>query len=203
MVRGIVADSPNLGLVSFGRRGIHFDITLVVKKIVHRERVTLGQYDDDVEREHVARYKWATRYCQGKVVADIACGTGYGTAILRAAGATRVDGYDKESLCQNRVIDLEKQAWTDAYDVVVSFETLEHVSNPEFLLENIRKTAKRAVISTPLDDPGGNPHHKQSWSFAQAKALIERFFTCEYFFQDGETISTTPGQFLIAVGTPK
>lgn len=203
VIRGIVADHPNLGLVSLGRRGIHFDVTLVVKKVVHRERVTPGQYDDDTEREHVARYKWARRFCEGKTVADIACGTGYGINILRET-ALSVDGYDKENLggwC--RIIDLEKETWNGVYDVIVSFETLEHLANPEFFLENVAGTCKRAIISTPLDESPGNPHHKQHWSFDQAKALLEQHFACEYFFQQGEEISGMHGPFLIAVGTPK
>jgi len=62
-----------------------------------RERVAPGEHNDAAEREHLARYRFARRFCAGKTVADIACGTGYGMNILREVAAS-VDGYDKERL---------------------------------------------------------------------------------------------------------
>lgn len=40
-----------------------------------------------VIREHVARYDFAARYVKGKNVLDVACGSGYGAAMLKKAGA--------------------------------------------------------------------------------------------------------------------
>ena len=170
-----------------------------------RERVTLGELDDRVEREHVARYEFAKQFCIGKAVADIACGTGYGMAILRQVAAA-VDGYDKQLLCGNRTIDLEKECWEKTFDVIVSFETIEHLANPEFFLENARRTAKLLVVSSPLGEfRGYNPHHKQVWNLPQFKTLLEKYFRCSYFFQEAEIIQATPfakTRFVIAVGAP-
>ncbi len=52
-----------------------------------------GQYNDLVEAQHIARYKFAAPLCKGKTVADIACGSGYGMKIMRKT-ASAVDGYD-------------------------------------------------------------------------------------------------------------
>jgi ubiquinone/menaquinone biosynthesis C-methylase UbiE len=43
--------------------------------------------------EHWHRYHFAARWCQGKRVLDVACGEGYGTALLarRAAHVTGAD----------------------------------------------------------------------------------------------------------------
>src|SRR5262245_34302247 len=46
------------------------------------------------EVEHKQRYEWAANYCQGKTVLDAACGTGYGSEILRQSGAAKVIGVD-------------------------------------------------------------------------------------------------------------
>ena len=171
-----------------------------------RERVTLGERNDHVEREHVARYEFASPFCAGKSVADIACGTGYGSEILRRS-AKSVQGFDKEDLCGNRLIDLEKESWSERFDVVVSFETIEHLLNPEFFLDNVRRTASQLIVSTPVGEfLGYNPHHKQVWTFSEFKDLMARYFQCTYYFQRGTEIldhEAGPVRFVIAVATPK
>ncbi len=171
-----------------------------------RERVTVGEFNDHVEQEHLARYRFAQGLCRGKRVADIACGTGYGSEIL-AETALSVDRFDKELLCGNRAIDLEKEAWDDRYDVIVSFETIEHLANPEFFFENARRTTDLLIVSTPIGEfKGYNPFHKQVWTLAEFKAVVEKYFHCEYFYQDGVEIHAQRGQrvrFIIVVGTPK
>lgn len=170
-----------------------------------RERVALGELNDRVEREHVARYEFAKQFCIDKAIADIACGTGFGMTILRQVAAS-VEGYDKQLLCGNRTIDLEKESWDKTYDVIVSFETIEHLANPEFFLENARRTAKLLVISSPIGEfRGYNPHHKQVWDLPQFKTLLEKYFHCSYFFQEAENIRDRPfsrTRFAIAVGIP-
>lgn len=171
-----------------------------------RERVTLGEREDYVEREHVARYEFAKQFCAGKSVADIACGTGYGMQILGTV-ASSVDGYDKLALCGNHIIDLERENWTRSYDVIVSFETIEHLADPAFFLQNAAATARTFLVSTPLDEfRGYNPHHKQVWSLEQFRGLLETWFTADYFFQEGTAIhqnSRHPARFVVAVCAPK
>ncbi len=154
-----------------------------------RERVKIGEYNDITEKEHVARYRFARKYCRNKTVADIACGTGYGINILSKV-TPWVDGYDKENLCGNFIIDLEKEKWMKKYDVIVSFETLEHLDNPEFFLENAKNSCELLIVSTPVcERKGDNPFHKQYWKLDEAKKLLEKYFKCEYFFQQGKTIN--------------
>ena len=171
-----------------------------------RERVVPGELPDLVEREHIARYEFAKSYCNGKTVADIACGSGYGSDILRQV-AKKVDSYDKELLCDNFIIDLDKESWDKSYEVIVCFETIEHLRNPCFFLANAYHTAKLLIISTPLGEfKGYNPHHKQTWELPEFSAKLERWFDCTYYFQDGVSISAeaeTPKRFVIAVAWPK
>jgi 2-polyprenyl-3-methyl-5-hydroxy-6-metoxy-1,4-benzoquinol methylase len=58
------------------------------------ERMLLGAYPGFVEREHLERYRYAEQFVAGKDVLDVACGTGYGSAILARAGARSVTGLD-------------------------------------------------------------------------------------------------------------
>ena len=58
------------------------------------ERVEEKQWKFDLRfADHLARYDLAKPLCQGKVVLDIACGTGYGTSILAQVAQT-IDGVD-------------------------------------------------------------------------------------------------------------
>ena len=94
----------------------------------------------EIRLEHVHRYLIARELVPGKRVLDIACGEGYGSAILSAAAAhvTGVDispeavahassKYARSNLvfclgsCE--AIPLEDHS----VDVVVSFETIEHI----------------------------------------------------------------------------
>ncbi len=42
-----------------------------------------------VRYQHLERYRWAAKFVAGKRVLDVACGTGYGTALLANAGAAQ------------------------------------------------------------------------------------------------------------------
>jgi 2-polyprenyl-3-methyl-5-hydroxy-6-metoxy-1,4-benzoquinol methylase len=171
-----------------------------------RERVVIGEFNDHVEREHVARYEFARSFCLGKKVADIACGSGYGSEVLRQTAST-VHSYDKELLCGNRTIDLDRESWDEDYDVIVSLETIEHLERPEFFLANVARTAKLLIVSTPIGEiPGYNPHHKQVWTLAEFEALLRRWFEVEFYAQHGDMIragADSDAAFVVAVCRPR
>ena len=136
--------------------------------------------DREIYMEHIARYSFALQFVKNKKVLDIACGSGYGSQMIIENGAKHVTGVDisEEAIlyCKNEYqhknlefkvgnvakIPLED----DSVDVIISFETLEHVNEDvqrEFLLE-INRVLKRdgfLVISTPnsLVSPVGNEFH--------------------------------------------
>jgi len=106
------------------------------------ERIAPGFFPQPTEREHLARYRWAARWATGQRVLDVACGTGYGSHILHKAGAKQVVGldihrpaldfalhrYPGPHYVQADAMSLPIQ--NGVFDVVVSIETLEHLSDP-------------------------------------------------------------------------
>ncbi|MGE4070717.1 MAG: class I SAM-dependent methyltransferase [Lysobacterales bacterium] len=104
--------------------------------------------------EHMHRYAYAVDFCRGKRVLDAACGEGYGSALLAQTSAS-VLGLDVDaaavahaqqryrsrpglSFMQQDVTALE-QLPEASFDVIVSFETLEHVYEQERMLAGFRR----------------------------------------------------------------
>jgi SAM-dependent methyltransferase len=116
--------------------------------------------------EHWHRYQFVQKLAAGKRVLDAACGEGYGSALL-AAAATSVVGMDiAEGAVQHarqrygRLANLRfEQGDCTAlapvevpFDLIVSFETLEHVAAQEALIAGFARALAddgMLVISSP------------------------------------------------------
>jgi len=152
--------------------------------------------------EHVYRYAFASRFVREKRVLDIACGEGYGAAALQKAGAAHVTGVDiSEAVClhaRNKYgIDAKPgnaeriPLGEGSVDVVVSFETIEHVPSPSrFLDECVRVLAPggRLIMSTPNKSIYGqgvqNPYHCSEMTEEEfTTALRSRFNDCRFYTQ--------------------
>jgi SAM-dependent methyltransferase len=116
--------------------------------------------------EHWHRYLFAAPMVAGREVLDIACGEGYGSALL-ARRASRVTGADiapaaiaharsryagrpNLEFCE---ADCAALPFADAsFDVVVSFETIEHIAAQESFLDEIARVLRPdgfVVLSCP------------------------------------------------------
>lgn len=146
--------------------------------------------------EHVYRYAFACRFVVGKRVLDIACGEGYGTAALERAGAAAVLGVDvSDQAClharqkyglDTAVGNAEGIPLADgSMDVVVSFETIEHVRDPErFVDECVRVLAPAGIliVSTPNREVYSavsrpkNPFHCSEMTEAEFLTLLSARF---------------------------
>jgi O-antigen biosynthesis protein len=128
------------------------------------ERFVPGSASGLLEAEHVQRYAFASNYAKGKSVLDIACGAGYGSYLLRAGGATRVTGVDisaeaiqfaKDHYGNDGItfaVHDAEQFKNGSYDIIVSFETLEHLDKRQQFLENTRSMLNEPgilIMSTP------------------------------------------------------
>jgi SAM-dependent methyltransferase len=173
--------------------------------------------------EHVYRYAFASRFVKGKRVLDIACGEGYGAAALQRAGAAHVIGVDvSEAACaharQKYGIDA-RQGTADnipvpdkSVDVLISFETIEHVPDPlRFLDECLRVlvTGGRLVISTPnkgiytWPDAQQNPHHCSEMTEEEfSSALRSRFHDSRFYTQHPDFAPWWSTRSLVADKSP-
>ncbi len=145
-------------------------------------------------RRHVAVYEWIAERCAGLRVADLACGEGYGSDLLArtAAEVVGVDAnpeafehagarYRRPNLSFERSLVEEFDREVDA---VVFLQTIEHIAEPDRLLQRIARVAPVAYISTPnrltLAPPGAeksdNPWHLREYDQREYRALLAPHF---------------------------
>ena len=123
-----------------------------------------SQHGEVVHAEHLARYQLATQLAASRRVLDAACGEGYGTNLIAEAGATSAVGIDVDERTVAHARgrypaaefvqgDVRQLPFEDgAFQLVVSFETIEHVQDPERVLDELRRVLADEgilVISTP------------------------------------------------------
>jgi ubiquinone/menaquinone biosynthesis C-methylase UbiE len=148
--------------------------------------------------EHLHRYAIACEYVRDKVVLDIASGEGYGSNLL-AKNARRVIGVDVSQ--EAITFSSEKYKKTNlsfktgsvtniplkdfSVDIVVSFETLEHVSDQELMFREIKRVLKPdglVIISTPEKsnyedfNKEKNHFHVKELYFKEFEQLINNHF---------------------------
>ena len=124
-----------------------------------------GEASTISEEEHIERYKFASDFVKSKRVLDIACGVGYGSYILSKAGAHSVIGCDimksnieyanahySDEKTSFLVKDAKVPIDEGEFDVVVSFETIEHVDDCYSVLSNLKNSLSEngmLIISSP------------------------------------------------------
>jgi len=149
--------------------------------------------------EDFTRYRFACGFVSGKKVLDVACGSGYGSALLfHEGGAARVIGADAswEALQAARRFRVpghvtfafgpaERLPFCDgAFDAIVSMETLEHLQYPQAFLRELGRLVcadGQAIISTPLNNSDtrlrpDNPHHRREYSADEFLGLLHGVF---------------------------
>jgi 2-polyprenyl-3-methyl-5-hydroxy-6-metoxy-1,4-benzoquinol methylase len=171
------------------------------------ERFLPGYSDGSIELQHVHRYAFALPFVVGRSVLDIACGEGYGCDLMGQVAA-QVIGIDIDSgaieMARKRYSrpNLQfKEGSTSAIpmddssvDVIVSFETLEHLLDQNAFWSEIRRVLKPEgilVISSPNRDVYNeqrtteNPFHMRE--LTQEELISElscRFAHHQLFSQD-------------------
>ena len=113
-------------------------------------------------RRHLVVYEWIASRVGGRRVVDLACGEGYGSAVL-ARTAASVVGVDAnpEAFEHARLkytgpkLRFERtmlELWEGDVDCVVFLQTIEHVQDPDAVLERLRALIGPdgvAYVSTP------------------------------------------------------
>ncbi|HTE48674.1 MAG TPA: class I SAM-dependent methyltransferase [Candidatus Paceibacterota bacterium] len=170
-----------------------------LKEMTNGERLYPEFMYDHSRSDHESRYVFAQKYVKEfNHVLDAACGSGYGSKILShsAQHVTGIDlsrhaiSYAQEhfgnSSINFRVGDLGKkfEFSDDSFDAIVSFETLEHVVDQDFMLKEFKRVLKPGgvlVISTPdknihkYVDPG-NPYHIKELTKEEFITTLSKYF---------------------------
>jgi len=159
------------------------------------ERIVPGKVPEALFREHEARYVFAGQFVAGKDVLDLACGTGIGTSYLFRAGARSCTGLDIDKAamayaraaypsCAFAESDATSIRMPDnSVDVVVSFETIEHLRDQrKFLIEcrRVLRPGGLLVCSTPNRAISRwwakNPFHVRELGVSDFMQVVQVFF---------------------------
>lgn len=147
---------------------------------------------------HISRYIFAAQYSRGKVVADIACGTGYGTEILAVQGEAK-DVYGVDIASDAVEYARQKHAALQitylvasgadtglpggAFDLVVSFETIEHLEDDDGLMaefDRLLKPGGKLICSTPNQWPlAVATHHVREYDYNSFVQLLGKRFSID------------------------
>jgi len=146
--------------------------------------------------EHRSRYRLAQAYVKDKCVLDIACGTGFGCDMMREAGAKLVVGADitfEAVRTASRYFNSRFTRFVQAngitlpfkersFDVVTSFETLEHIYEYQTFLKEVRRVLRdggRLLLSTPnaviTNHYPRNPFHVREFTPAELHELLAQY----------------------------
>ncbi|MBO4247094.1 class I SAM-dependent methyltransferase [Halomicrobium sp. IBSBa] len=205
---------------------------------------TISYPGKDVRAKHLNRYVFAKNECLSTKTApsilDVACGTGYGYHIFNKSNksirytsgdiSARTLQYANKYYGGASYIQLSAEALPlqkNEFDIVVSFETLEHLPSPGEYLAEIERTSKPTAdifLSVPYNqdldiesetDVKSYPHlHK--FGMSDFREMLENHFRLEnikYYHQNqteeiehsGETTHTPSGisQFKPAKDLPQ
>lgn len=166
-------------------------------------------FNSPIYIEHVIRYLFASNYVKNKNVLDISSGTGYGSYILKKNGASKVTGVDisAESITYAKktynlpdisflIGDAEHLPFPDKhFDIIVSFETIEHLTNHHAFLVETQRLLKRnglLIISTPNASihPKGNKFHIKEFSSTEFSSLLKKYFNHVSLLYQGNVLSS-------------
>ncbi len=150
--------------------------------------------------EHRSRYHFAAKWVRGATALDCACGFGFGSRILLEAGADFVVAADidwgavKETsrIAQFDVVGCQADGMSlpfhpNSFDVIASFETLEHVADGDVLISELRRVVRDdglVVLSTPnarytrpVDGKPRNPFHIHEYDAEELITVLSKHFT--------------------------
>ncbi len=161
----------------------------------YTERMVPEEAHGRIFWEHIARYRFAKDFARGKRVLDIACGEGYGASALAKAGAASVVGVDiSNEVCDHarskygidaRTGDAQAIPLPDrSLDLVVSFETIEHVTAPAAFVRECSRVLVpdgMLIISTPNRpvyscESTQNPFHQLEFNEEEFLDLLRSHF---------------------------
>ena len=145
---------------------------------------------------HIASYEFALNYVKNNKVLDYGCGTGYGTYMLSKSAQTVVGvdvsneaiAYAKEHfVSDNLTFKNIDEADIEKYDLIVSFQVIEHLSDDKAYLKKLKGmlNPKGVLLLTTPNKQGRafnyiqkpwNKYHLKEYTVKSMGNLIKRFF---------------------------
>lgn len=171
------------------------------------KRVTNAE--DKEFASHWERYVFAKNYVKDKDIVSLACGTGYGEFYLATEGRAKtvlgVDNsseaikyaqnhYQAENLIFKQADAFKNGILDQSADVIISFETIEHINDDNKLLGEFFRILKPGgvlILSTPnkassfkslLARPAINPFHVREYKKRNLENLLKKYFKNVEFF---------------------
>lgn len=164
--------------------------------MTYPERIVPSETSPGIVALHLARYVFAERWCDDRDVLDLGCGAGYGSFRLSRSARAVVGGdVSEEAIAyaqshygapnlEFRTLDALRLPFDDgSFDTVCSFETIEHVEDPDGLVREVARVLRpdgTFVVSTPRADVTThapvNPYHHVEFSRADFDALLAKAF---------------------------
>ncbi len=159
------------------------------------EQISMEQLE---RMEH--RYTWARTYCEGKDVAETACGTGQGLGLLsevaksveagdfddRILNIAKLHYEDRVNLDQIDAMNLPYQ--NNSKDIIINFEAIYYLKSPEKFLSEcnrvLRSDGKILIVTANKDLTDFNPSpnsYKYFGVVELVKLLSANNFDCELF----------------------
>lgn len=153
--------------------------------------------------EHAARYTFAQRFIANKSVLDIACGTGFGVGLMKkearyivgvdvdlnAAKTAAAECGDNSAVLLADGLSLPLADGT--FEVVTSFETLEHLHERRAFLIELKRilqvdgilllSTPNANYTEPVNGRPQNPFHVYEYTPDELRSELENIFTIEMF----------------------
>ena len=174
----------------------------------------------EISIEHFHRYAFAIEFIKDKRVLDLSCGDGYGSFMMSeyASSVLGVDishevilGAIKKYSSIKSNLDFQQSDATylpladNMFDVVVSFETIEHLLNQEGLLKEIYRVMKPEgllIISSPNKPVYNskreqkNEFHVNELDFTEFDSLLRKYFLGIHYYGQNLEISSVVNPFV-------
>lgn len=175
------------------------------------ERILWKQRKADVRfADHPVRYNFAKQFCAWKKVLDIACGVGYGSDMMAEIAET-VTGVDVDASAIKQAQSLYHKdnliyiLWDwhtiplddESVDVVVSFETIEHIVEYNHFLKEIERVLKKwgiLLMSTPNYrwEIVKNKYHVSNFTTDSFVKAVSEVFTIKQQYYQGKHFYPIP-----------
>lgn len=145
--------------------------------------------DNPVIQRHIIAYESVLPYINGDVL-EVGVGEGYGAQLLKKnansyTGIDKFEALNKDNLTDIKFIQMTIPPFTgltdNSFDVVVSFQVIEHIEDDSLFIKEIFRVLKpggKFICTTPNIKMSitRNPYHIREYTVEQLQNLMQKTF---------------------------